>query len=89
MEVSLGVCATYGGGNNVVKHIMDLQCGKQRQMVERAVYCSVLCVCEFGHGHTHTYTLPSKNACGEEVPKAHYECCRSLTQAKGLSSFGF
>lgn len=45
MEASLGVCATYGGGNNVVKHIMDLQCGKQRQMVERAVYFSVLCVC--------------------------------------------
>lgn len=71
-----------------MKHIMDLQCGKQRQMVERAVYFSVLCASLDIHTHTHTHRA-QQNACGEEIPKAHYECCCSLTQAKGLSSFGF
>lgn len=60
---------------------MDLQCGKQRQMVKGAV-CLLACT------HTHTHCA-QHNKRGEEIPKAHYACCRSLTQAKGLSSFVF
>lgn len=39
------VCGGGWGGGNVVEHIMDLQCGKQRQMAKGAVCSDALCVC--------------------------------------------
>lgn len=49
-----GVCYFgLGGGVNVVQHIMDLQSGKQRQMVKGPV---CFCVCQPGHAHTRTLT---------------------------------
>ena len=49
------------------------------------VFLPVMCLLAWTY--THTYT--QRNVCGEEIPKAHYVCCRSFTQAKGLNSFGF
>lgn len=69
---------------------MDLQCGKQRQMAAGAA-CVRVCVsmrCVY-FASSATRARGEHNECGKEIPKAHYVCSRSLTQARGLSSFGF